>query len=199
MLPAHLLALTIAQKTSRHPACKWTQRLTGGKSSRRHSSALKHGQMASFRRSMAQSPIDGACDDDDDDHYYILLLSLLQFWVWLFIISIIMIMGSRRFKDAMLHQQLCGVTKQPLKSPSGQATSRNRRTCNPSWGGKWVLNPLRRRSSSPMEDVPAWVIFSENPEGLIAEIELQGSLTLMETHLCDGKVMSCQIPWYSMW
>jgi hypothetical protein len=21
----------------------------------------------------------------------------------------------------------------------------------------------------------------------------------METHLCDGKVMSCQIPWYSMW
>ena len=66
------------EKTSRHPACKWTQRLTGGKSSRRHSSALKHGQMASFRRSMAQSPIDGACDDDDD-HYYILLLSLLQF------------------------------------------------------------------------------------------------------------------------
>jgi len=82
VLPVHLLALTIAQKTSRHPACKWTQRLTGGKSSRRHSSALKHGQMASFRRSMAQSPIDGACDDDDDDdddHYYILLLSLLQF------------------------------------------------------------------------------------------------------------------------
>ena len=98
VLPVHLLALTIAQKTSRHPACKWTQRLTGGKSSRRHSSALKHGQMASFRRSMrsmAQSPIDGACDDDDDDdHYYILLLSLLLFWVWLFIISIIMIMGS---------------------------------------------------------------------------------------------------------
>lgn len=44
-----------------------------------------------------------------------------------------------------------------------------------------------------MEDVPAWVIFSENPEGLIAEIELQVFLRLMETHLYDGKIMSCQI------